>query len=428
MIEFHVLFVLLLVGTQALFTWLDVLNLRHGERTVRERSEWVTEHLEVEDTEELLDYNRAATGMSGLQSWVVLGVVLLVLYSGVFAAAVQTVQATGLGPLAQGVVFLVGAVVALAALSWPFDVVNTFVVEEIFGFNQQSPRLWIRDTLIELVVSAVLVAIVGAALLWVILTYPTLWWVAGAVLFLLFALVMQVLYPRVIAPLFYDFHPIDEGELRGSVEDVFDRAGFTCEQIYEMNASTRSSHSNAYFVGFGRTKRVVLFDTLIEQMKLPELESILAHELAHWKRKHVWKQLLAGTVQIGVLLAVVWWLMDTEWLYAMFGVPETAYAGLVLALVWISPLNDLLGPLSNRLSLAHEREADRFAVEVMGGGDSLAGALGRLAGENLMNPFPHPWYAAFHYSHPPIPDRIRYVQEYGSEGNGGRTIEEAVGE
>ena len=427
MIEFHVLFVVLLVGTQALLTWLDVLNLRYGEQTVQERSEWVTEHLDVEDTEEMLDYNRAVTGLSNLQSWVVLGVILLVLYSGLFAAAVEAVQATGLGELAGGVLFLAGAVVVMAVISWPFGVVSTFVVEEIFGFNQQSPRLWVRDALIQLVIAVVLSAAIGAALLWVILTFPALWWAGGAALFLGFALLMQVIYPRVITPLFYDFDPIEEGELRDGVEDVFDRAGFACDQIYEMDASSRSSHSNAYFVGFGRTKRVVLFDTLIEQMSLAELKSILAHELAHWKRKHIWKQLLAGTVEIAILLAVAWWLMGTEWLYAMFGAPETAYAGLLLALLWVSPLNDLLGPVSNRLSLAHEREADRFAVETMGEGDSLAGALGRLAGENLMNPFPHPWYAAFHYSHPPIPDRIRYIQEYGSEGDGEEVAEGAVG-
>ena len=427
MIEFHVLFVLLLVGTQALFTWLDVLNLRYGEREVRERSEWVTDHLDVEDTEEMLDYNRAVTGLSSLRSWMLLVVFLLVLYSGLFAAAVEMLQATGLDPLAQGVVFLIGAVVALSVLSWPFGLVSTFVVEEIFEFNQQSPRLWVRDALIELALSVAIIAVIGTVLLWVITAFPTLWWVAGAVLFFLFALVMQIVYPRVITPLFYDFDPIDEGELRDAVEDVFARAGFSCEQVYEMDASTRSSHSNAYFTGFGRTKRVVLFDTLIEQMTFDELKSILAHELAHWKRKHIWKQLFAGIVQIAILLAAAWWLMSTEWLYAMFGVPETAYAGLVLALAWVMPLNDLLGPLTNRLSLAHEREADRFAVEVMGEGESLAGALGRLAGENLMNPFPHPWYAAFHYSHPPIPDRIRYIKEYGGDGGKDESIEGAVG-
>jgi len=306
----------------------------------------------------------------------------------------------------------------LQAVAWPFDVVNTFVVEEIFGFNEQSPRLWVRDALLQVVISAVLVGVAAVALLWVVGRFPDLWAAGGAVLFLGFSLVMQVVYPRVIAPLFNDFDPIESGDLREAVEDVFDRAGFTCEQVYEMDASRRSSHSNAYFIGFGRTKRVVLFDTLVEQMALDEVESVLAHELAHWKRNHVWKLLATGTVQVGVVLAVAQVLMSTGWLYGMFGVPRTTYAGLALALLWVLPLNQLTAPLTNRLSLAYEREADSFAVDVMGEDEALTGALANLVSENLSNPFPHPWYATFHYTHPPVPDRIRYIEELAGSGSG----------
>jgi len=407
----HLAFVVLLVGSEALFATLDVLNLRHGEAEIEARSGWVADVLGVEDTDEVVDYNRASTGLSRLESATSLGFVLLVLYSGLFADAVAVVRSLGLGELLAGVVFLVGAVVALQVVSWPFDVVDTFVVEEIFEFNQQSPRLWARDAAVQLMVSVVIVGVMAAALLWVIRAFPRLWAVGGAVLFLAFSLAMQVVYPRVIAPLFYDFDPIEGGELREAVEDVFERAGFACEQVYEMDASRRSSHSNAYFIGFGRTKRVVLFDTLVDQMDLDEVESVLAHELAHWKKNHVWKLLAVGTVQVGLVLAVAQVLMGTGWLYAMFGVPETTYAGLALALLWVQPLNGLTAPLTNRLSLAHEREADSFAVDVMGEDEALAEALANLVGENLSNPFPHPWYAAFHYTHPPVPDRIRYIEE-----------------
>jgi STE24 endopeptidase len=420
----HLAFLALLVGSEVLFGWLDVLNLRHGEQTVRERSEWVTDVLGVEDTESLVDYNRASTGLSRLQAVVSTAFILLVLYSGLFADAVAAVQGLGLSSVLSGVTFVVGAVVTLQVVSWPFDVVDTFVVEEVFEFNEQTPRLWLRDTLLQLVISAVLVGVLAGALLWVVEAFPSLWALGGAVLFLAFSLVMQVVYPRVIAPLFNDFDPIEEGALRDAVEDVFERAGFACEQVYEMDASRRSSHSNAYFIGFGRTKRVVLFDTLVDQMDLDEVESVLAHELAHWKRNHVWKLLGASTLQVALVLGIAQVLMTQGWLYAMFLPGELAaerldYAGLVLALLWAMPLNQLTAPLSNKLSLAYEREADSFAVDVMGEDQAMSSALANLVSENLSNPFPHPWYAAFHYNHPPVPDRIRYIEEMtdGDDGS-----------
>jgi STE24 endopeptidase len=414
----HLAFVLLLVGSEAFFTVLEVMNLRHGERTLEERREWVHDVLGVEDTEAMNDYNRATTGLGRLESAVSLGGILLVLYSGLFASAVEAVESLGLPDLVAGTVFVVGVVVALQVASWPFDAVSTFVVEEIFDFNEQSPRLWVRDKLVGLAVTVVLVGVLAAALLAVVEAFPTLWALGGAVLVLVFSLVMLVVYPRVIAPLFNDFDPIEGGELRDAVEDVFDRAGFTCEQVYEMDASRRSSHSNAYFIGFGRTKRVVLFDTLIEQMRLDEVEGVLAHELAHWKKHHVWTLMLAQTVEVGVLLAVAQVLMGQSWLWEMFGVPGTTYARLTLALLWVLPLSQLLQPVSNKLSLAHEREADSFALEVMGDPEPMTGALANLVSENLSNPFPHPLYATFHYTHPPVPDRIRYIEERAGEASG----------
>ncbi|ERH05571.1 MAG: Zn-dependent protease [Halonotius sp. J07HN4] len=257
------------------------------------------------------------------------------------------------------------------------------------------------------------VTVLGGAVLAFIEWLPTLWPAAAWGLFVAFSLGMQILYPRLIAPLFNDFDPVDAGEVREAVEDVFERAGFETSDIYTMDASRRSSHLNAYFVGFGRTKRVVLFDTLVEKMALPELQSVLAHELAHWKEAHIWKQFAASAVQMGIVFAVLGWLVDFEPLYVAFGIPVTAtYAGLLLAGLIVGPLLQSTAPLSNKLSLAHEREADDYAAEIMNP-DPMIDALGQLAGENLANPFPHPWYATFHYSHPPIPERIRRLQKRG---------------
>jgi STE24 endopeptidase len=411
MIEYHVVFVALLAGTEAFFTALAVLNLRHGDRTLDRERKWVEETLGIDDVGELADYHRATTGFSSLRAWVGIGATLVVLYSGVFREAVLAVRPLGLGPWAEGVVFLVGVLVVVQVFSWPFDAVDTFVVEDIFGFNEQSPRLWLRDQLMGVVVTVAIASVLVGVLVGFLTYLPTLWWIAFWVVFVAFSLSMQVVYPRVIAPLFYDFEAIEEGDLWAAVEEVFEQAGFSCEQVYEMDASSRSSYSNAYFIGFGHTRRVVLFDTLVEEMTHPQIQGVLAHELAHWKKAHVWKRLAANAVQIGIVLAVVGLLIDAPWLYAMFGVPADApYAGFALAVLWVGPINRWLAPIENKLYLKHEREADAFATDIVDG-EHLTEALATLASDNLSNPFPHPWYAAFHYTHPPVPDRIRYIRD-----------------
>jgi len=415
MLVYHALFVTLLAGTTGFFTALAALNVRHAERTVDEEGDFVTDRLGIDDPEELLAYNRLGTALGHLQTWMTLVVVLLVLYSGLYADAVAALEATGLPSFARGTVFVVGAVLALQALSLPFDVVETFVVEDLFDFNQQTLRLYIRDQLVSLLVMVVLVGVLATAVFLAMDALGELWWVAAWALFVGFSLLMQVLYPRVIAPLFNDFDPIESGDLHDAVTDVFDRAGFDTDAIYEMDASRRSSHANAYFIGFGRTKRVVLFDTLIEQLSIPSVQAVLAHELAHYDRGHIWKQLGASALWIGALLFGASLLVDASWLYEMFGIAgQPVYAGLVLAVLWLVPVAQLSAPLTNRLSLAHEREADAFAVEVMGA-EPMADALADLTSENLSNPFPHPLYETFHYDHPPVPKRLQHIRTLADE-------------
>ena len=409
-LELHAAFVVLLVGTQTFFTALAVLDVRHADRLVDRKRTWLDETLGVDDTDELGDYHRLTTAFSELQSWVGLAALLVVLYAGGLAWAVDLLAATGLSTVLQGIVFFTGLVVAAQLFSLPFSIVSTFGIEEIFDFNQQTPRLFARDTVLTLGISLVFTAILGGAILASITALPTLWPLAAWLLFVAFSLVMQVLYPRVIAPLFNDFDPVESGELREAVEDVFERAGFCTSDIYTMDASRRSSQLNAYFIGFGRTKRVVLFDTLVDSMEIPELQGVLAHELAHWKEAHIWKQFASSAVRMGIVFAALGALVAFEPLYTAFGIPETStYAGLLLAALIVGPVLQFTAPLANRLSLKHEREADSFAADVMGP-EPMVDALARLANENLANPFPHPWYATFHYSHPPIPERIRLLE------------------
>ncbi|ATW86949.1 STE24 endopeptidase [Halohasta litchfieldiae] len=407
----HLAFVAILVGTQAFFTALSVLNVRHADRLVDRKTAWLDDVLGVDDPTELSDYHRLTTAFSELQSWVGLGVLLVVLYAGGLEWAVGLLASTGLSTVSQGILFFAGLVVAAQLFSLLFSIVSTFGIEEIFDFNQQTPSLFVRDTLLTLVISLGFTAVLGGAVLAAVNALPTLWPVAAWLLFVAFSLVMQILYPRVIAPLFNEFEPVDSGELREVVEDVFERAGFSTSDIYTMDASRRSSQLNAYFIGFGRTKRVVLFDTLVDSMAIPELQGVLAHELAHWKEAHIWKQFASSAVRMGIVFGLLGVLVDFGPLYTAFGIPETAtYAGLLLAVLIVGPILQFTAPLTNKLSLKHEREADSFAADVMGP-QPMVDALARLATENLANPFPHPWYATFHHSHPPIPERIRLLQE-----------------
>ena len=409
--------VALLGGVQVLETVLDYLNLRHGAAAVRDAVEWVRSALDVDDPEEMLAYQRSKTILAQIQSWIGVVVVLAVVVSGLYGDIASALSRTGLPSVAQGVLLLAGAIVAGRLLSAPFDAYETFVVEERFEFNNQTPALWLRDLAIGTVVALVLGGLVGGAILLAVDALPTLWPVVGWGLVVGFSLLFMIVYPRVIAPLFNDFEPIEDGALRDAVENVFERAGFACEQVYEMDASRRSSHSNAYFVGFGRAKRVVLFDTLVDQMDREAIQAVLAHELAHWKRNHIWKQLGASAVQMAVVFAFLWWVTTSQWVYAAFGLPGETYAALGIGLLYAGPLLSLTAPLTNQLSLSHEREADDFAAETMGEAASMTRALETLAGENLSNPFPHPAYAAFHMTHPPIPERIRRLREqYGGDG------------
>lgn len=411
MLVHHVVLVGLLVVTQLLFTGLAVLNLRYSERTITERAAWLKDELGLDDPSDNADYLRARTGIGQLESWVTLGALVLVLYSGLYEGAVSWVADLGLGMVGEGVVLFVGIAVAGQLISIPFSLLRTFVIEELFDFNEQTLGIWLRDLAIGMVLAIGLTAVVSAGILFAIETLGQWWPIAGVALIGVVSLILLVLLPRVIMPLQYDFTPIEDGELRESVESVFDRAGFTCEGIYEVELSSHTSKANAFFMGFGPAKRVGLGDTLIENHERAEIESVLAHELGHYRFHHIWKRLGAMLLKYGIVLAVLAVLINQPWATEMFGLPDTTYAALATAGLFMWPVIRLTAPIDNRLSIKHEYQADAFAAETTGEPGAEIDALAKLEDENLGNPFPHPWYEMVHYDHPPIPKRIRAVRE-----------------
>lgn len=406
----HLVFLLLWIGTFVFLTVLSLLNFKHGSSQLEDQSDWFQDQFGVAP-DRVRDYQRLQVGLGRLKAFITTTGILVVLYAGWIGDLARYLTELDVTGWSQGMVlaFGLGAVTWLAGL--PFQLVDQFVVEELFDFNHQTLHGFVLDQFRSLAVAVVLGGLLLGSLFYLVQTFPATWWLLGWGLYVGFSLLMQVLYPRVIAPLFNDFTPLD-GELRGRVENLFDQAGVQCDQVFTMDASRRSGHSNAYFIGWGSTKRVVLYDTLLDHLTPDQIEGVLAHELGHYTRGHVWKQLGYGALQSVIVFAGLYALVEAEWLYQAFWLPEESkYAGLIIGLAWLVPALTWIKPLINRLSLRHEREADDYAVQAVGNPEPLVEALYELAGNNLTNPFPHPAYAAFHHQHPPVPDRARRLRE-----------------
>ncbi len=310
--------------------------------------------------------------------------------------------------------FILLAGVLLSIPSLPFDWWETFRLEARFGFNQTTPRLWLMDR----VKGLALAFVIGFPLLWALLSLVewagAAWWIWGFALVYGFQLLMLVLYPKLILPLFNKLSPLPEGELRTRLLALGDRTGFQAKTIEVMDGSKRSAHSNAFFTGFGRFRRIVLFDTLIAQLTPEELEAVLAHEIGHYRRGHIPKMLAISAVTMLGGFAVIAWLAASPGFNLAFGFPpgELAPAFLLFGLLsgvvtfWFSPLTNLL-------SRKHEYEADAFAREAVGGPGPLLGALRKLAQKNLSNLTPHPWFSGFYYSHPTLVERERALTQAG---------------
>lgn len=303
---------------------------------------------------------------------------------------------------------LLAVIYILSVPGWPWEWWAQFRLEARFGFNRYTSRLWWTDKIKEMAVGLALVYPLLLLLFWLVQLSPLWWWWWGFGCVLAFQLVMAVLYPMVIMPLFNKFEPLQDAALRDRLQDLARRAGFRARTILVMDGSRRSTHSNAYFAGFGRWRRIVLYDTLIEQLTPEELEAVLAHEIGHYKKGHIPK-ILAVT---GAGLFLGFWILGrlTEggWLAKAFGFPE-ALAGFAATLLLFSLLKDLvtfwLTPLFSAYLRRNEYEADAFAREVTGGSAPLIGALRKLHAKNLGNLTPHPLYSRFYYSHPTLLER-----------------------
>ena len=314
------------------------------------------------------------------------------------------------GPLVTGIAVIFSLILITSILDLPFSLYQTFVVEERFGFNQTTLKTWLLD----LVKTALLVIVIGAplvaAILWLMNQAGANWWLYAWLLWMGFSLVMIWAYPAFIAPLFNKFSPLQDATLRTRIEDLLQRCGFQSQGVFVVDGSRRSSHGNAYFTGFGRNKRIVFFDTLLESLSADEVEAVLAHELGHFKRNHIKKSLLLSSAISLAGFALLAWLMSSDWFYSSLGVEAiSTHAALILFMTIMPVFTYFVSPLFSALSRKHEFEADEFAHS-NSDYKALISALVSLYRENASTLTPDPVHSMFYDSHPPAMIRIDHLE------------------
>jgi STE24 endopeptidase len=357
------------------------------------------------------DYTVARAGLSGVHI-VANAAYVLVLTLGGGLQAVHDAWAAVMAPgsLAHGVALLA----TLGVLGWlfelPFVLVRTFVIEKKFGFNRMTPRLFVADSAREAALGALIGLPLLALVLWLTQSMGELWWLWVWAFWLGFNLLVMLVWPTFIAPLFNDFTPLADAALKARVEALLARCGFRAKGLFVMDGSRRSAHGNAYFTGLGAAKRIVFFDTLLDKLDADEVEAVLAHELGHFRHHHLFRRLaFLAPASLG-LLALLGWLMQQPWFFTGLGMQATDVASALALFMLALPVFAFpLAPALSHWSRKHEYEADHYAAQQADAG-KLASALVKLYRDNAATLTPDPLYSRFHDSHPPAALRIARLQ------------------
>ena len=413
MVTILILFVVLL-GLKTVFEiWLEWLNRQHVEKASDSVPEPFRDFIDRETYQKTIDYTLAKSQFGLVETFfdaafiaiVILGGILPWLYGGLIGVFGNSLWGQGLTLLAIGIIF--------SFFSLPFQWWQQFRLEDRFGFNKSTLKLWISDQIKGIILGLVIGFPILCLLLW--LVGLPVWWLWAFTVVFAFQLLMMVVYPMIIMPLFNKFEPLPEGGLRERLMALAKKTGFKAKAILVMDGSKRSAHSNAFFTGFGNFRRIVLFDTLMEQLEDEELEAVLAHEIGHYKLGHVSRMLAVSG--LGTLLGfrILAWLAESDWFYEGFGF--SVEQGLAPALLLFGMLSGLitfwLHPAINFWSRKHEYEADAFAREAIQSGEPMVRSLRKLHEKNLSNLTPHPAYSAFYYSHPTLLERETSIASTG---------------
>jgi len=392
--------------------WLDFLNLshlkKHGAEIPREFEGQIDQDLLSKTRNYTVEHTKFEFVSSVFHNiiFLVFILVLLTVYNSWIISLDYSFIVTGL-------IFFLLLSYADTILSIPFSLYSTFKIENRFGFNTMTVKLWITDTVKSLIISTILMGLLISVGLYLIQKSPALWWLWVWCFFLVFGIFIMYISPYVIEPLFHKFSPIDNEELESEIKNLLNKAGIRVSRIFKVDASRRTKHTNAYFTGIGKTKRIVLYDTLIEKMNRDEILAVLAHEAGHWKKKHVLKHIITTEVIALVGIYIAFHVLQTDVLIDLFAIKQSS---LFVKLILLGFIGSIIlfpfGPLFHLISRRHENEADKYSFEMTGKAEGMISALVKLSKDNLSNLHPHPLYALFHYSHPPVLERIRKLKSW----------------
>ena len=390
---------------------LDWINIQHRQKARQPLPQAFVGQIDQERLDHSDAYALAGDRVSFIEDIVGVFLTLVFLFGGLLPWYDRWIADFSDNFIVSGLLFFGLLALFQMVVGLPFSLYKNFILEERFGFNRMSFKLWCVDLLKSLLIGLVLFVLLAGGALWLVQLAPQSWWLwvwgfwAAVSLFLIY------LSPYLIEPLFFKFTPLAKPELESDVCDLLEKAGAHAGKVLQVDASRRSGHSNAYFTGIGKVKRVVLFDTLMEQLDNKELLAVLAHELGHWRCGHLRQRLIKSQVLALFSCWLAFILLKSQLLPGWFGLEQLSFAGQVLVLGWIgSLLGFFWTPLSSWWSRRHERQADQFAINMVGSGQELASGLVKLARENLSNLFPHPLYAKVYYSHPPLVERVLWLE------------------
>lgn len=385
---------------------LEWLNLRHMRTDLPAE---VASFCDAEKYRMSQAYHRELNRFGLLQSLVSFVITLTMLLTGGFGWLDEVLRHYTAHPVLLPLLYFAVLKIASEILTIPFELYGTFVIEQKYGFNRTTPKIFVADKLKGYMLAIVLGGALLTTLLYLIRYLGPDFWLWFLLVAAVFMLLLQVFYTSLILPMFNKLTPLADGELKTAIEEFARRVGFPVKNILVMDGSRRSSKANAFFSGMGKRKKIVLFDTLISKHTTSELVAILAHEIAHYKKHHIVLNYVLSVVQVGIILFVLSRMVySAELSYALGGSTYALHLNLIAFAILFSPLSALTGVALNALSRKHEYEADRFAA-MHADAQALAAALKKLSVDNLSNLHPHPLYVLVHYSHPPLLSRLKQL-------------------
>ena len=409
---FAILFLAALLTATGLRLWLASRHVRHIQANRGAVPAAFSDDIGLEAHQKAADYSSAKTRLN-MKVIVFDASVLLILTFGGGLQAIDNLAASFFSAgILRGVVFVAILAVILSVIELPFDLYRTFGIESRFGFNKMTLGMFFADLAKHAAVGTILGLPLLFAVLWLMAGMGELWWLYVWLVAIVFMLFVQFIAPSVIAPLFNKFAPMQDGEMKTRIENLIARCGFTSKGLFVMDGSKRSSHGNAYFTGFGKSKRIVFFDTLLSRLEIAEIEAVLAHELGHFRMRHVIKRLALMAVFSLIFFFLLGQLKNQEWFYhgLNVGYPATDAMALTLFFMVVPVFTFLLQPLLAMYSRKHEFEADRYAAKFTPARD-LVHALVKLYKDNASTLTPDPLHSAFYDSHPPAAIRIARLEQ-----------------